>query len=55
MARATTATQHHGQSPSEIQKSIRNHLHYTQVKPLPFVTRYDLRCQAAKSKSLSLF
>jgi len=44
-----------GQSSAEIQQSILNHLHFTQAKPLTFATRNDLRCQAAKSKSLSLF
>ncbi|CAG0947206.1 hypothetical protein ANRL1_03809 [Anaerolineae bacterium] len=44
-----------GQSSAEIQQTILNHLHYTQAKPLHFATRIDLRCQAANSKSLSLF
>ena len=44
-----------GQSSAEIQQAILNHLHFTQAKPLTFATRNDLRCQAAKSKSLSLF
>ena len=44
-----------GQSSVEKQQAILNHLHFTQAKPLTFATRNDLRCQAAKSKSLSLF
>ena len=44
-----------GQSTAEIQQAMLNHLHQTQVKPLSFATRNDFRCQAAKSKSLSLF
>jgi starch phosphorylase len=41
MARAITATRHHGQNPSEMKKSILRHLHYTLAKPIPFATPND--------------
>ena len=41
MTQVKTETEHHGQSPSEIQKAILRHLHQTEAKPTLFATRND--------------
>ena len=41
MTQVKTDTEHHGQSPSEIQKAILRHLNQTEAKPALFATRND--------------
>ena len=41
MNRAKTDHDFHGETPSEIQRAIRRHLHHTQAKPEFFATRND--------------